>query len=528
MARARHEHGTEERYPRNVFLEASTLGLGAVIGGLVTLPVLGFTIGPAFLKQGVRHTDLGPIDAYPEGEYLVTTFVSSAEGDVSRRTAFIRNNGFLRDQPSFTILSNHCAHLGCPVQPNGQPQFKQTKMYRGVRKIPVNPSGFGCPCHGGQYDNEGNRIAGPPVRALDRYSFSIVNGHLYRRQAVLGLEGRRHGGRRADLHRDALVPGRVGRRARVLALPDPAPSLMAATKTTQERILYPLDWLEERSGLVGAIRYFLFRKVPADVNWFQTLGSATLTAFLIQATTGVILAMYYQPGPTTSYSSIERITNDLWGGWLVRGMHKWGASVFIILMFLHMGRVFLFGAYKYPRELNWIIGVLLLTLGLAEGFTGYLLPWDQTSYWATTVGINLNGTAPFLGPFIAQFLQGGTYINGDTISRFYAIHMLILPGGDRRADRSPPLPRDPARRHLAAVVEGCGGVGPAAGGLDERLGPGAPCEGRCEGRCSWVRTGSSSGSGSSSSTRRTSRSAGSRSSRSPCGTTRSCRSSSWS
>ena len=108
-------------------------------------------------------------------------------------------------------------------------------------------------------------------------------------------------------------------------------------------------------------------------------------------------------------------------------MHKWGASVFIILMFLHMGRVFLFGAYKYPRELNWIIGVLLLALGLAEGFTGYLLPWDQTSYWATTVGINLNGTAPFFGPFIAQFLQGGTYINADTISRFYSIHMLILP-----------------------------------------------------------------------------------------------------
>jgi menaquinol-cytochrome c reductase cytochrome b subunit len=199
------------------------------------------------------------------------------------------------------------------------------------------------------------------------------------------------------------------------------------SKTTQERILYPLDWLEERSGLVGATKYFLFRKVPGDVNWFQTLGSATLTAFLVQATTGVVLAMYYQPGPTTAYASIQHITNDVWAGWLVRGMHKWGASVFIILMFLHMGRVFLFGAYKYPRELNWIIGVALLASGLAEGFTGYLLPWDQTSYWATTVGINLNGTAPFLGPFIAQFLQGGSFIGSDTISRFYSIHMLILP-----------------------------------------------------------------------------------------------------
>jgi menaquinol-cytochrome c reductase cytochrome b subunit len=109
-------------------------------------------------------------------------------------------------------------------------------------------------------------------------------------------------------------------------------------------------------------------------------------------------------------------------------MHRWGASVFIILMFLHMGRVFLFGAYKYPRELNWILGVLLLASGLAEGFTGYLLPWDQTAYWATIVGINLNGTAPFLGPFIAQFLQGGTYIDDGTIARFYAIHMLMIPG----------------------------------------------------------------------------------------------------
>jgi menaquinol-cytochrome c reductase cytochrome b subunit len=112
----------------------------------------------------------------------------------------------------------------------------------------------------------------------------------------------------------------------------------------------------------------------------------------------------------------------------VRGMHKWGASVFIILMFLHMGRVFLFGAYKYPRELNWIVGALLIPIGLFEGFTGYLLPWDQTAYWATVVGININATAPFLGPFIAQFLQGGAEIGPDTLSRFYSLHMLVLPG----------------------------------------------------------------------------------------------------
>jgi menaquinol-cytochrome c reductase cytochrome b subunit len=204
----------------------------------------------------------------------------------------------------------------------------------------------------------------------------------------------------------------------------------------EELVMYPLDWLEERSGLVGGVKYFLFRNVPADINWMQTLGSAALTAFLVQAITGVILAMYYTPSAATdpatgkpvAWESIVNISDNLTMGWLVRGMHRWGASVFIILMFLHMGRVFLFGAYKYPRELNWIVGVLILVMGMMEGFTGYLLPWDQTAYWATVVGINLNGTAPFLGPWLAQFLRSGQEISGETLTRFYSLHMLVIPG----------------------------------------------------------------------------------------------------
>jgi len=211
-----------------------------------------------------------------------------------------------------------------------------------------------------------------------------------------------------------------------------APRRKSKAQIRREQVLaavnYPVDWLEERSGLVGGVKYFLFRKVPADTNWMQTLGSATLTAFIVQAVTGVILAMYYKPSPHDAYSSIQNITDHVTMGWLVRGMHKWGASVFIILMFFHMARVFLFGAYKYPRELNWIIGVLLLTMGMAEGFTGYLLPWDQTAYWASVVGINLNGTGPFIGPFLAQFLRGGQEIGGNTLPIFYSIHMLLIPG----------------------------------------------------------------------------------------------------
>ena len=225
----------------------------------------------------------------------------------------------------------------------------------------------------------------------------------------------------------------------------------------EKAALYPLDWVEERSGLVGYTKWFLFRNVPRDVNWMQTLGAATLTAFLVQATTGVFLAMYYKPDPDSAYASIQNITNEVTLGWLVRGMHKWGASLFIILMFLHMARTFLFGAYKYPRELNWIIGVLLLVMGMAEGFTGYLLPWDQTAYWATVVGININATAPIAGPFLAQFLQGGAQIGPDTLAEVLLAPHARDPRRDHGADRPPHVPRRPPRRHVAAVVaDRCG------------------------------------------------------------------------
>jgi menaquinol-cytochrome c reductase cytochrome b subunit len=229
-------------------------------------------------------------------------------------------------------------------------------------------------------------------------------------------------------------------------------------------VLAPVNWIEERSGLVGAVSYFLFRKVPRETNWFHTLGSATLTAFIVQVVTGVILAMYYKPSPDEAYESIQNITNELTLGWLVRGMHRWGASVFIILLFLHMGRVFLFGAYKYPRELNWLIGVILLTLAMAEGFTGYLLPWDETAYWATVVGININATAPIAGPFIADFLRGGSEIGENTLSIFYSMHMLLIPGGlfaliglhlylvIRLGVTSPPWSKDPAGVERVEVV----------------------------------------------------------------------------
>ncbi len=189
------------------------------------------------------------------------------------------------------------------------------------------------------------------------------------------------------------------------------------------------DWVDERTSLSGAARWVMFRKVPKGTNWFYTLGSASLFAFLSQAVTGVFLAMYYDPSITEAYESTRHLTNDIFLGEFVRGMHRWGSTVMVILVFLHMGRVFFFGAYKYPRELNWIIGVVLLILTMTMSFTGYLLPFDQRSYWATIVGVNINGTGPFVGPFLSDFLRGGAEFGATTLSRFYAIHMMLVPGG---------------------------------------------------------------------------------------------------
>ena len=206
---------------------------------------------------------------------------------------------------------------------------------------------------------------------------------------------------------------------------------MPRTRPTVKELVVdtPLEWVEERSGFVGLIEKFLFRNVPRDTSWLQTLGFSLLMVFVLQATTGMLLAMNYTPSAEGAHESIAYITDEATLGWLVRGMHKWGSSVMIILLFLHMARTFFFGAYKYPRELTWITGAFLFILVMAMSLTGYLLVWDQRAYWATTVAVNINGTAPILGPYLANFLKAGPEFGEQTLSRFYSLHMLVIPGG---------------------------------------------------------------------------------------------------
>ena len=208
----------------------------------------------------------------------------------------------------------------------------------------------------------------------------------------------------------------------------PGEASPSAGEQAKEAGIASVNWIDERTSLSGGGRWLMFRKVPKGTNWFYTLGSATMFAFLNQAVTGVFLAMYYDPSPTRAYESARYITNDVFLGEFVRGMHKWGSTVMVILIFLHMARTFFFGAYKYPRELNWVIGVVLLILTFVMSLTGYLLPFDQRSYWATIVAANITASGPVVGPYLGDFLRGGAEFNATTLSRFYSIHMLLVPG----------------------------------------------------------------------------------------------------
>lgn len=188
-----------------------------------------------------------------------------------------------------------------------------------------------------------------------------------------------------------------------------------------------LVWLDQRTGLETAVRNFLYERIPASSGWHQVFGSVALFLFLVQIFTGALLAFNYAPTPGDAYNSLRYILAEVTGGRLMRGLHHWGASMMVVVVVLHMTQVFLYGAYKKPREATWMVGVALLLLTLAYGLTGYLLPWDNRAYWGTVVTTQLAARAPVLGPYLLRLLGSEGAVGVVTFARFYGLHVLLLP-----------------------------------------------------------------------------------------------------
>ena len=187
-------------------------------------------------------------------------------------------------------------------------------------------------------------------------------------------------------------------------------------------------WLDERVGTRTLKKVLLDRKIPkaSKFGWLYVFGSISLFLFIVQAVTGIFLAMNYSSSTDHAYDSVQYMMGVPSGAFL-RGLHVWGASAMVVFVFIHMLRVFFMGSYKYPREATWITGVCLFLIVMGFGFTGYLLPWDQKAYWATVVGVRISEQVPYVGEYIGSIIKGGPDIGVITLTRFYAFHVLLLP-----------------------------------------------------------------------------------------------------
>ncbi|RME66308.1 MAG: cytochrome b6 [Nitrospirae bacterium] len=187
------------------------------------------------------------------------------------------------------------------------------------------------------------------------------------------------------------------------------------------------DWIDRTFRVKEPHRGFLKRRLPEGVSYLYCLGGVAFVCILTAVATGLLLSVYYVPSEKEAFQSVVRITTEVRFGWFVRSLHRWSAHGLIITMLLHTLRVIIQRAYRPPRELNWVAGVVLLVVVFGSGFTGYLLPWDQKAYWATEVGTSMVGTIPLIGKHLLYIVRGGPDITGETLIRFYAVHVLWFP-----------------------------------------------------------------------------------------------------
>ena len=354
---------------RRTFL--SSAGSACMVGGLVAgYGTLGYC-ALRFLTPDATDTNL-------DWQFVATLQslrdTSSYEFTASSGAKIVIARAAEATQTGFLALSSVCPHLGCQV-------FWEAAKDR-----------FFCPCHNGVFDKSGQATSGPPADAnqsLTQYPTRIQNGALYVMAPLQTVTEKQ----------ERFLMGRFG------------------------------DWFAERIPVEGRqLRELTNEPVPNHLkNWWFCLGGTPAYLFLIQIVTGILLAFYYQPTTVTAYESVRQITEDVSFGWYIRSLHKWAATLMIATMILHQMRVFFTGAYRRPREINWVIGMCILMCTLLTGFTGYSLVFEQLSFWGATVAANISDSVPLAGSWAKQMLLAGPSYNEQTLPRFYILHAAVLP-----------------------------------------------------------------------------------------------------
>ena len=372
-------------FSRRDFLLKLGIGLNILAGAMISIPFIGYVMSSFVKILPPKWTSLGPLDKFPEGTTRLATYENPTNAEWDGEAAVIPCWVRRVSGEEFQVFAINCTHLGCPVR-----WFEESKL-------------FMCPCHGGIFYEDGEHAAGPPPR-----------GALY-----LQVQG----GEQRTLHRGRHHAD-FGESRRMSAEPK-----KALTTTAFEAAQGLFLWLDNRLHISHLWEHTAGHPIPKSAaSWFYVFGSATLLCFILQIVTGSLLAFVYVPSASEAYEALLYLTYEQDLGWYMRAMHYWGSNFMVGIMLLHMTQVYLFGAYKYPREITWMTGCMLMLCTLGMAFTGQVLRWDEDAYWGLGIGAAIMGRVPFIGEGLVNLMLGGPIIASETLSRFFSLHVFILPG----------------------------------------------------------------------------------------------------